>query len=204
MQPKWNWQEPKRIRKLTTVEDYIFWSYAMLSVSRRAMAASLKPKQSLFTDGRTKAANILMSKYQNKELNISSFERDDRLAQDGNFICSHLGCKIEKWHWDHLIPRSRLGAECIAYNQVRSCIRCNTSRGNKDLMGWHRTNNTFPSLGILRRYLKLCYFYAEHNKLLEKCAQTAVANGLPFDPRLLPRKFPPIGDLVWDYAHQKK
>lgn len=75
------------------------------------------------------------------------------------------------------------------------------SRGNRDLMLWHRRNQTFPAMGVLRRYLKLCYFYAKQGSCLGTPACDAVQDGLPFDPRHLPRTFPEMEALVWDYAH---
>lgn len=60
---------------------------------------------------------------------------------------------------------------------------------------------TFPSLGVLRRYLKLCYFYAQQRDFLAEPVGIALQNGLPFDPRNLPRKFPPVEKLIWDYAY---
>ena len=198
---RWDWSESKRQRKLTTVEDHIFWSYALLSVSRQIMKDRQNGKPDRLLEGRRKWANIEMVKYQRQIRNISTLDRDDRLAQDGLKVCAHCGTTAPKFQWDHLIPRSKLPAEYVAFNQVRSCPRCNVSRGNNDLMLWHRLNQTFPSLGVLRRYLKLCYFYAEQRKCLDSPACEAAEIVLPFDPRLLPRTFPAVEDLVWDYAH---
>lgn len=75
------------------------------------------------------------------------------------------------------------------------------SRGDKDLMLWHRLNQTFPTLGVLRRYLKICYFHAKQSGRISDAAGDAVRDGLPFDPRHLPRTFPEAEALVWDYAH---
>ena len=198
---KWDWSDPKRQRSLTTVEDHILWTYSMLSVTRQIMADQQRGNPNRFPGGRTKWANIEMTKYQRQELNISTLDRDDRLAQDGLRVCAHSGVVASEFQWDHLIPRSKLAGEYIALNQVRSCPSCNMSRGNKDLMLWHRQNQTFPSLGVLRRYLKLCYAYAKQCGCLGNPTCHAVQSGLPFDPRYLPRKFPAAEVLVWDFAH---
>ena len=197
----WVWSEPKRQRELTTVEDHILWTYAMLSVTRQLMKGRSSGKPDRFPEGRSKWANIEMTKYQRQTRNISTLDRDDRLAQDGLRVCAHCGTTAPEFQWDHLIPRSKLAGEYIALNQVRSCPSCNMSRGNKDLMLWHRLKQTFPALGVLRRYLKLCYFYAKQCGCLGAPACDAVQSGLPFDPRHLPRKFPEVEALVWDYAH---
>jgi hypothetical protein len=154
-----------------------------------------------YSGGRTKASNIMMSKYQNKILNIRSLDRDDGLAQMAVPICAHCGSRAFSYHLDHLIPQSKIKNDYIGLNQVISCPRCNISRGNKDLMEWYRQNMTFPSLGVLRRYLKLCYFYAKRRGYLDISVEEALQDGMPFDPRNLPEKFPPVNELVWDYAY---
>lgn len=197
----WAWKEPRRLRRLGTVEDHILWTYAMLSVTRRFMNERARGKSKEATQGRTKWANIEMSKYQRGQLNITTLDRDDRLAQEGERVCAHCGDINSEFQWDHLIPRSKLNGEYVALNQVRSCRHCNASRGNKELTLWHRQKQTFPALGVLRRYLKLCYFFALQRGCLKHPAGEAVADGLPFDPRNLPLLFPKVEVLVWDYAH---
>ncbi|MDT8856111.1 HNH endonuclease signature motif containing protein [Paracoccaceae bacterium Fryx2] len=197
----WDWSDLKRHRRLLTVEDHIFWAYSMLTVCRQLEKCATAGKPNPYPGGRTKATNIIMSKYQQKTLNISTLDRDDALAQDGTPVCAHCGSTSPVYHWDHLIPRSKLNGKYIALNQVRSCPHCNTSRGDKDLMVWHRQRMTFPSLAVLRRYLKLCYFYAEQHNQLNQAVDSSVARELPFDPTNLPRRFPPVGMLVWDFSY---
>lgn len=175
----------------------------MLSVTRHMMKCADFDQPNPYPGGRTKATNIMMSQYISGRKNISNLDRDDALGQDGKFVCAHCGVIEEKYHWDHLIPRKKLVKEYIPLNQVRSCGNCNVSRGAKDLMAWHRENSTFPTLGVLRRYLKLCYFFAERRELLDSAADFAHRVGLPFDPTRLPRKFPPMELIVWDFAFQQ-
>lgn len=61
---RWEWSEPKRQRQLTTVEDHILWTYAVLSITRQMMKDREKGKPDRFPGGRTKWANIEMTKYQ--------------------------------------------------------------------------------------------------------------------------------------------
>jgi hypothetical protein len=197
---RWDWKDPRGQRRLSTVEDHILWSYSMLSISRQIMERRLNGDTDPFPRGRSKACNIEMTKYQSREKNISPLDRDDWLAQNGIKVCAHCGADGPKFHIDHLIPSSRL-KDRLDLNQVRSCAYCNLNRGNKDLMHWHRQRQTFPTLGVLRRYLKLCYFYSKTRGCLGAATGEAVESGLPFDPRLLPRKFPSIDALVWDYAY---
>ncbi|WP_113912214.1 HNH endonuclease [Roseovarius dicentrarchi] len=183
------------------MEDYIFWSYSVLTVTRVMMECEKAGRNHPYSGGRTKASNIVMSKYQNKIFNISNLDRDDALAQMAAPICAHCGDTASAYQLDHLIPRSKIKNDYIGLNQVISCSRCNASRGNKDLMEWYRQNMSFPSLGVLRRYLKLCYFYAKQRGYLNLPVEEALLSGIPFDPRKFPEKFPPVKVLIWDYAY---
>jgi len=203
-QTPWDWRDPKRLRRLVTVQDHILWSYAMLSICRPMMAAAKNATPDRFAGSRVKWANIEMSRYQRGERNMTSLDRDDALAQDGRRVCAHCGQAKPPFHWDHLIPRSKLGGETVALNQVRACPPCNLSRGATDLILWHRQRQTFPTLAILRRYLKLCHQIAADKCLLHLPAEAAIAKGLPFDPRYLPRGFPKVHDLTWDFAYPDK
>lgn len=198
-QGEWDWGAPRGQTRLMTVEDHILWSYAMLSVSREAMKRIHAGEAQPFPLGRTKAANIAMRHYRDGRRRISGLDRDDALAQDGAKVCAHCGGTEPRWHWDHLIVQSRLAGLHLPLNQVRSCPGCNLSRGNVDLMHWYRRHRAFPTLALLRRYLKLCHRWAVAAGCL---AEDAAAQGLPFDPAALPRRFPPVAVLIWDHAHR--
>lgn len=188
-------------RKLHSVEDCIFWSYSVLTATRIIMKCNATGRPNPYSTGRTKAANITMSKYQNKTMNIRNLDRDDALAQLSKPICAHCGKENSNYHLDHLIPKSKIKNMYIGLNQVVSCPKCNVSRGDKDLMKWYRQNDRFPTLGVLRRYLKICYFHAEQKNFLHLSVEKSMGRGIPFDPSALPQKFPPITQIVWDYAH---
>lgn len=103
--------------------------------------------------------------------------------------------------WITCIPQIKVKNDYIGLNQVTSCPRCNIGRGNEELMEWYRQNMAFQSLGVLRRYLKLCYLYAKQRGYLDIAVEKALQEDMPFDPRNLPEKFPPVNQLVWDYAY---
>ena len=197
----WDWPDPKGQTVLRTVRDHLLWSYSALTVTRIAMECLKAGKPNPYSNGRTTPTNKMLKKYRTLKMNISDLDRDDQLAQGGSVVCAHFGCSAQKLEYDHLIPRSKIKGKYIPLNQVRSCRQCNSRRGNKDLMIWHRQNKTFPSLAVLRRYLKLCSGYAEQRECLGDLATDASKNGLPFDPVALPRKLPPLEQLVWDYAY---
>lgn len=190
-------------RKLLTVRHHILWCYSALSVSRRFMKeaksvghAWVEPRGQL-----TMMINVMMTRYLDGDVTFASLDRDDRLAWDGDKVCAHCGSCTTHFHLDHLLPRSRLGGVFVECNGVRSCTSCNLSRGNKDLMVWHREKQTFPSLSVLRRYLKVGFRVSDRMGLLDTPEEEAGQKGLPFVPSALPRRFPPVGDLIWDHAY---
>lgn len=99
---------------------------------------------------------------------------------------------------DHLIPRSR-GGGSDAENIVTCCKRCNSSRGNIDLMIWYRRLGRFPTLVVMRQYLKLCHKYAVTMGLMDVEVEEAGRRGLPFDPVALPEKYPDPERLRYDW-----
>lgn len=190
-------------RRLVTVRQHIFWCYSALSVSRRFMKVAksegdawVEPRQRL-----TKMINVMTTKYLEGDLTMASLDRDEGLALDGAKVCMHCGDNAGRFHMDHLLPQSRSNGVFVECNQVRSCPSCNLGRGNKDLLVWHREKQTFPSLSILRRYLKIGFRVSERMKMLDLPEDEARKEGLPFVPSALPRRFPPVGDLVWDHAY---
>lgn len=68
-------------------------------------------------------------------------------------------------------------------------------------MFWYRENDRFPTLAVLRRYLKLSYFFALEAGALSLPVAHDILGKLPFDPVSLPRAFPPVERLIWDFAH---
>lgn len=197
----YSWPDPKGQRKLNTVGDCIFWSYSALSISRETISRIRSGETDPFPRGRTVATAYLMERYLDGRKKISNMDRDDRLAQSGLRTCAHCGSQAPKYHWDHLIPTNRLQGGFIPLNQVLSCPTCNLARGKKDLLQWHRERQTFPTLAILRRYLKLCYTSAIQHHWMDLPKAEAAPAGLPFDPLAMPRKLPAIEDLIWDHSH---
>jgi hypothetical protein len=59
-----------------------------------------------------------------------------------------------KLHADHLVPKHRGGLES-GDNLVWACRSCNSSKGAKDLLEWYADRSAFPSVPLMRRYLKL-------------------------------------------------
>lgn len=146
--------------------------------------------------GRTAPTNVIFTRYRGQDLRITPLDRDDIQAQNARATCVHCGATVPQYDWDHLIPRSRLQGMHLPLDLVRSCPGCNRSRGAQDLMGWYLRRGVFPSLRILRRYLKLCIPCATTQGLIDTPVGKAIARGLAFDPRALPE----VAGLVLDYT----
>jgi 5-methylcytosine-specific restriction endonuclease McrA len=69
--------------------------------------------------------------------------------------CAYCGAAPPpKLHADHLIPRNRGGLES-GDNLVWACRSCNSSKNARDLLEWYAARGDFPSVFLMRRYLKL-------------------------------------------------
>lgn len=98
---------------------------------------------------------------------------------------------------DHLLARTKGGAD-DADNLVWACRSCNSSKQGRDLLQWTTGRGAFPSLFVLRRYMKLVTTRCDELDLHPHplpLDSPALAN-LPFSLELLPYNFPPLADLV--------
>ncbi len=102
---------------------------------------------------------------------------------------------------DHLIPRRRGGGNDPG-NIVTCCSACNSSRRDVDLMAWYRARHCFPTLVLLRQYLKVCHGYAKALEVLDIPSDHAAMAGLPFDATLLPEKFPDLDLIRYDWRER--
>lgn len=65
-------------------------------------------------------------------------------------------------------------------------------------MEWHNKKGTFPSLLLLRRYLKVVIEYCSTNELMELPLDKAKATVLPFSLEHVPQVFPKPSELrLW-------
>jgi hypothetical protein len=63
-------------------------------------------------------------------------------------------------------------------------------------MQWYIDKNEFPSLMIIRRYLKLIYSFCLNNDLMNEDIEKLINKDLPFNISLVPIKFPKPDTLV--------
>lgn len=64
------------------------------------------------------------------------------------------------------------------------------------MMKWMIDKNSFPSILLLRRYLKIVMRYCESNDLLDLKLDEVQKQDLPFDLSILPHSFPPLPELT--------
>lgn len=191
-EPVWDWPDSGVRRRTDTVERLIWWSYAGLSLTRRRMK-----DPNLFPGGRSRATPGEFGLYVKGKNKLGPLDRESRLQALHSPLCAHCGA-ASAGEMDHLIPRSRGGTN-LGFNTVPCCGSCNRRRGNKDLMRWYRERRTFPTLALMRHYLKLCHSVASTMDLLDRSPEDALGAGLPFDPTLLPSCYPPVKELTWDW-----
>ena len=190
----WDWPDSGVRRRVDTVGRLVLWSYAGLSLTRQAMAGD---KAHLFPKGRGRAMPAEFGRYVRREKRPGPLDRESRLQALYRPFCAHCGAAHAD-QMDHLIPRSRGGGD-LGFNTVPSCGSCNRRRGSKDLMQWYRDRKMFPTLALMRHYLKLCHAVSMATGLSDRSPEDARAAGLPFDPCLLPSRYPPVEQLVWDW-----
>ena len=82
-------------------------------------------------------------------------------------------------------------------NAVPACRSCNLSKGSKDMLEWMYEKNKFPSLSLLRRYLKLVHRWCKVHGCMDKSFPDDFPE-MPFDLRLLPLEYLPVAsELQW-------
>ena len=137
---------PKTIK---TVGELLHLSYANLASVDAAESRGLRMRDRLCWMIRAKLYKGLRS----GSMTPSTLFADVRAVQTG--LCTYCGAiPPPKLHGDHLIPRHRGGLES-GDNLVWACRSCNSSKGSRDLLEWYSWKNEFPSVVLMRRYLKL-------------------------------------------------
>ena len=119
---------------------------------------------------------------------------DERVKIEYSNVCAYCGSGTDI-SIDHLIPKVANGSNS-ADNLIRACKHCNSSKGGKDLLEWLHKRNEFPSLLVLRRYLKLVYLYCYEHNILDISIDSALSMALPFNIKLIPIDYPSPDKLV--------
>lgn len=174
------------------LSEYLYWSYANLAMAHSAVTNNGKKYIQINYIIRAK----LFKGLKQKTMNIGSIIDDERLKMKLPQVCSYCGVD-DKLSVDHLIPKFKGGKE-TGDNFVWACRKCNSSKNKSDLMEWCHKKDIFPSLLILRRYLKVVIDYCSTNKLMDLPLVEVRAMELPFSLKYIPQVYPKPSELrLW-------
>lgn len=108
--------------------------------------------------------------------------------------CVYCGAE-DNLSLDHLIPRIKGGTDDVD-NLVCSCRSCNSSKGKKDLMRWYIESGDFPSIMVLRRYLKLVYHQCIEYGILDKNLDEVDDASFCFRLSDIPTSYPKCSEMT--------
>jgi hypothetical protein len=174
---------------IETVRDKIAWSYANLA---RAHVALLEGSIKY-----TKTHHIIRSRLfkglVTGRMSMRSLYDDERLKMTLPQCCSYCGSR-ERLSLDHLIPRIKGGSD-EADNIVWACRSCNSSKNGREMLRWMNERESFPSIYLLRRYIKIVMAKSESLCILDNLLIDFDETDYPFSIKLLPVSFPPLEKL---------
>ena len=173
----------------TTVREQVAWAYANFAGVR----ATWEDGNGRDRRTRWSIRKSLYYRLLDGRARIGSLIRDERSKMTDAVACSYCG-STDRLTVDHLIPRAKLG-EDLAHNIVWACTSCNSSKGAKDMLEWHQEKGQFPTLVVLRRYLKLVARICDQRGCLDDPFPEPNLD-LPFDLERLPTvHYPPIREI---------
>jgi len=179
---------------ITTIREHIAWSYANLAMADAALSASVNAYGTVHFMIRNRLYHGLIS----GRMSMRTLYDDERLKMTMPQACSCCGSPGDL-AVDHLIPRINGGAD-ESDNLIPACRRCNSSKQGRDMLEWMQAKSTFPSILLLRRYVKIVARHCDREGCMETELSRVGELGLPFDVTLLPTVFPPLGELRrWVY-----
>ncbi len=176
--------------KITTVGEVLYWSYANLAMAHSAVTEQMGEYGRMQYIIRAR----LYSGLKQQTMRIGPLADDERLKMVLPQACGYCGGR-ERLSVDHLIPTKRGGAN-VGDNLVWACRSCNSAKCARDMLEWLAERNEFPSLLLLRRYLKLAIEMARERNVMNH--SLAEIPDLPFSLAAIPRIFPPPHKLrLW-------
>lgn len=176
--------------EISTVGELLHWSYANLAMAHAAVSASAEKY------GRTHfmIRARLYAGLRKQIMSIGSIAEDERLKMIFPQACCYCGSR-EFLSVDHLIATKR-GGEDRGENFVWACRSCNSSKGARDVLEWLDEKNKFPSLLLLRRYLKIAIEICRERDVMD--TPLCDAQTLPFSLSAIPRNYPSPSNLqLW-------
>lgn len=179
-------------RRIETVREHIAWAYANLARAHAALDQGVLKYGRIHHMIRAKMYNGLVS----GKMSMRTIYDDERVKMRFGQTCCYCGSS-HKMSIDHLIPRIKGGPDS-ADNLVWSCQPCNSSKQGRDALKWLLTSERFPSILLLRRYIKLAAAHCDRNELMDIPLAAALERDLPIELGLLPYDYPPLSGLrLW-------
>ncbi len=176
--------------EIITIRDQIYWSYGNLARAHAALDAGLVNYRPVDQIIRSKLFHGLKS----GKMSVRSLYDDERLKMKLPQICVYCG-HDSHLSLDHMIPRARHGMD-EADNLVWACRPCNSSKNKHDMMAWLSKKGMFPSIFVLRRYLKIVLSRCDEMGILDEPLEAEAKYQLAFSIRNLPTSFPALDHLV--------
>ena len=175
---------------VSTIGEYLYWSYANLAMAHAALSKGAHSYSRIHYAIRNKLYSGLIS----GTMKLGSLKEDERLKLVLPRACCYCGA-VTILTLDHLMPISKGGRD-TADNIVWACKSCNSSKGATDVLEWCHRTSQFPSLLLLRRYLKLAIEFCNCNGLMD--ADLGDMLPLPFSLESIPQAFPELRTLkLW-------
>lgn len=171
-------------RDYKTVRELIYWSYANLAMAHDAVSRGIAKYDRTSFMIRSRLFKGLSSGI----MKIHSLFDDESIKLANGARCVYCG-SIQDLSIDHVFAR-HFGGSDSSDNLVCCCKKCNSSKGDSNLMRWFSSRNEFPPLMILRRYLKLVYQYSEDFSLLDSPIMSLESADAPFISADIPVDFP--------------
>lgn len=173
----------------SNVREYLAWAYANLA---RAHAALDDGSQRYQVKHHMIRARLYKG-LRDGSMSLGSIFEDERLKLNRVPQCAYCE-SVESLAVDHLMPRAR-GMCDRPDNLVLACRSCNSSKRDRDCIAWLRKRDEFPSLMLLRRYLKLAFDISTQNRWMDMPWRALDACSPPFDPENFPLQFPELSKL---------
>ncbi|WP_423147590.1 HNH endonuclease [Rubrolithibacter danxiaensis] len=164
------------------IGEALYWSYANLGMAHKAVSDNAEKYTQLHYIIRNKLYHGLLK----GNMDIRSLFHEEKSKLHADKCCVYCG-NIEKLTIDHIIPQN-MGGQDSGDNLVLACRKCNSSKGDLDLLEWFFRKDSFPPL--LRNYLKLVIIYCRENDLMGYDLETSCELNLPFSIVHLPFSYP--------------
>lgn len=173
----------KKEKEFSTIREFFYYTYSNLAMAHMAIRNNIEKY-----DARTYPVRTRMYRdFLEGKANLRTLFSDEEVKLK-NHNCAYCGT-TNNLSLDHLIPRYSGGRD-NPDNLVYACKSCNSSKGKNDLILWYLEKNSFPPILVLRRYLKLAFYYLESiNALDEPYSKLKELEG-DYKIHLLPLSFP--------------